>query len=53
MNLTGTTPNSRGVVYMREQVDFEIDFTSVTVHIVPELAEQKKFLDTGLQILSM
>ena len=41
MNLTGTTPNSRGVVYMREQVRLEKDFTSVTVHIMPELAEQK------------
>ena len=41
MNLTGTTPNSRGVVYMREQVGLEKDFTSITVHIVPELAEQK------------
>ena len=41
MNLTGTTPNSRGVVDMREQVRLEKDFTSVTVHIVPELAEQK------------
>ena len=41
MNLTGTTPYSRGVVYMREQVGLKKDFTSVTVHIVPELAEQK------------
>ena len=38
MNLTGITPNSRGVVYMREQVRLEKDFVSVTVHIVPELA---------------
>ena len=41
MNLIGTTPNSRGVVYMREQVRLGKDFTSVAVHIVPELAEQK------------
>ena len=41
MNLTGTTPNSRCVVYMREQVRLEKDFATVTVHIVPELAEQK------------
>ena len=44
MIFTGTTPNSRGVVYMREQVRVEKDFTSVTVHIVPDLAEQKYIL---------
>ena len=29
---------------MREQVGLEKDFTSVTVHIEPELAEQKYIL---------
>ena len=41
MHLADTTPNSRGVVYMWEQVRLEKDFTSVTVYIVPELADQK------------
>ena len=53
MNITITTPNSRDVVYMRQQVRLEKDFTSVTVHIVPERLSRNKFLDKCLHILSM
>ena len=42
MNLTGTTPNSS--LYARAGALGKKDFTSVTLHITPELAEQKEIL---------
>ena len=42
MNLTGTTPDNRCVVYVLEQVRLDKGITSVIVRITSKLAEQKQ-----------